>query len=99
MITIRPTHKNGVFRIVSDGHAETDVCAAVSALLYTLMGSWENQLDQGKKCNKVSDGHFDVRYVPTTREDEAAASVIFNTIVIGLLQIRESNPDSIQFIE
>lgn len=98
MITVKVSHKNKVIRVTSEGHAESRVCAAVSALLYSLMGSWENQLDGGKKCFKVSDGHFDIRYVPATPEDEAAAAVIFNTVLIGLMQISKSHPDEIKII-
>jgi len=97
MITVKIRTNNGAYRIVSDGHADHNpgndtVCAGVSAILYTLIGSLENQVETGKKRHKVEPGSFDIRYSPGSPQDTAAAAIIFNTAIIGLAQMAKSYP-------
>lgn len=100
MINIKIGKREGQFRAVTSGHANFNpgadpVCAAVSAIMFSVMGGIENLTDGGKRKFFVTPGQFDLRYKPNNAADDATAAVIFNTAIIGLLQIQAAYPDNV----
>lgn len=100
MITVKVTKKENVYRAVSEGHAEDpEVCAAMTCLLNTLRGSIENMTESGKKKYKVESGKFNIKYIPENIYDDATAGVIFNGLIIGVLQLQETYPGEIAVVK
>jgi uncharacterized protein YsxB (DUF464 family) len=103
MIEVKITRKDNVFRAVTSGHADYNpgndiVCAAVSAMMFQLKGAVENLLKGGVKKYDTVDGRFDIRYISDSQENGFVASVIFNTVVIGMLQIQATYPGHVTVI-
>ncbi len=101
MITVKISYKENVFRAVTDGHADFNpgndiVCASVSALMFQLKGAVENLLDGGGKRYRAEPGHFEVKYIAHNGDEGYKASIIYNSIIIGMLQIAETYPDHVR---
>lgn len=103
MIEVIITREANEFRATTSGHADYNpgndiVCAAVSALMYTLKGSVRNILRGGRKKYKFKDGTCDVRYVANSKENGFVASVIFSTVIVGMMQIQKTYPGHVAVI-
>jgi len=103
MITIHTGIKGNAYYMTSEGHADYDpgndiVCAAVSGIMYALAGSVTNLNGGGRKVIREGDGQMWIRYWPLDMEDSRNMRVIWNTIVIGLLQIMKKYPDHVKLI-
>ena len=87
--------RDGVHRIECNGHAtgSEQVCAAVSALMYALIGFLGNQpdLDDVIYESKIESGHSLVAF---KGYDEA-----FEVVRIGLLQLAYSYPEYLKITE
>lgn len=97
MIRVQTTQTGGVFQLRSEGHADyrpgnDPVCAAVSALLYTLLGALENLTQGGKRDETIASGCFFLRYAPGSAEDASVAALLFDMTLIGLLQLEAAHP-------
>lgn len=104
MIRVKIRNENGHYSAVSDGHAgwcagNDIVCAAVSAIMFTLMGAIENLSMAGLRENGIADGHIDISCKPKSDEDRFVASVLFNAAIIGILQLQEEYPDYVRLEE
>ena len=71
----------------SQGHADYNtgndvVCAAVSALMFTLAGAVENLMN-GDKTIRTAKGHTFIR----CGQADEKTTTIFQTVLIGLMQI------------
>lgn len=105
MITLRFTHKENQYRAVSDGHADYNtgndiVCAAVSAIMFTLIGSLANLTENSSQLrNIVEDGHMDIRFRAVNETDRYVAALLFNSAIIGVAQICEKYPDHVGIIK
>jgi uncharacterized protein YsxB (DUF464 family) len=103
MITVKFTQSARTIRATTEGHADLNpgndpVCAAVSALMYALKGSVENLMHSGKKNYRTEPGIFTVRYTADTDAAATTAAFIFNTILIGLLQIQATYPEQVHIV-
>jgi uncharacterized protein YsxB (DUF464 family) len=93
--------KNKHFALRILGHAEFNpgndiVCAAVSALAYTFAGAVQGYGDIGKL--RLESGDFVCTLDTNGREkaDSDHASIVFDTILLGLKQIEATYPDNIR---
>ena len=73
-----------------EGHTRKDVCAAVSALGWTLAGTLVNVTD----CTNLveDDGYM---LVEITEQSTVKTNLIFETIMVGIEQIVNKHPDLI----
>lgn len=87
------------------GHAESGaygydtVCAAASALAYTLSGNVAELEKQGKLKSMTADlapGDAVVRCAPYARARNAA-TIIFDTVCYGLEMLAEAYPENVRF--
>jgi len=103
MITIYTGIKGNAYYMESKGHADYEpgndiVCAAVSSLMFTLAGAVTNLSGGGKKVIREGEGQMSIRYWPRDMEDSQNMKVIWNTIIIGLLQIVKKYPKNVKLI-
>lgn len=103
MITAQIGVKDGERFAATNGHAGYNpgndvVCAAVSAIMWTLAGAVENLTDGGRKIIRCDDGYMDVRYLPAGGRDIETADVIFDAAHIGLLQIEKKHPAHVRVV-
>lgn len=84
----------------SSGHANYNmgndiVCAAVSALAYTLLGTLQNVANIRFPKTRVREGNM--RFSVTTDDPQASevVDVVFKTIYIGMLQLQKTYPKNI----
>lgn len=103
MITIHAGIKGNAYYMTSKGHADYEpgndiVCAAVSGLMFTLAGAVNNLSGGGKKVIREGEGQMSVRYWPRGIEDSQTMKVIWNTIIIGLLQIVKKYPEHVRLV-
>ena len=83
----------GSYLLTAKGHAagSTEVCAAVSGLLYALAGYLANCGDVVQDVHvKLESADAELRFCGS---DEAEA--VFTLTVVGLMQIEAGNPDFI----
>lgn len=93
-ITVDKSHEE--LTLISQGHAEYNpgndiVCSAVSALLYTLAGALQNLCGYGKRSFRFEAGDTEIH----CRPPDKTAITIFDTTIIGLLQIEKQYPDNV----
>lgn len=91
MTVIRYSRTEEELRLWAEGHATGSerVCAAVSGLLYALLGYLENI--GGDYSSMVEDGSVVVRVARSEKTDSA-----FDLVLIGLLQIEKAEPEYIK---
>lgn len=84
--------ESGSCVICARGHAtgSTEVCAAVSCLLYTIAG-WLNNNPKIGGIHRLDDGDAAISFI--TREP--SAKTVFEMAKIGFLQLAASYPDYI----
>ena len=89
--------KYGIEQIeVQDHAADKLVCAAVSAVSYTLAGAISNMLKQDAvKRLKMHDGDFIIEIAPGF-ELEGINNTIMRVGLIGYLQLQKSYPDDVK---
>lgn len=92
-------------RVTAKGHAGTAekgqdlVCAAVSALMYTLAANVQNLSDTGKARNPVirlDEGDAEVS-ISTRAGYIAMTEMIFRTVCIGFEILSKQYPDAIHY--
>lgn len=87
-----------------DGHADYNpgndiVCAGVSALAYTLLGALDNIEGLDKRFIRIESGKLDIEINPfIDHMKQVQVNTIFQTILIGILQIEKKYPDYVQVI-
>jgi uncharacterized protein YsxB (DUF464 family) len=80
----------------SEGHAESRRCAAVSGLMYTLIGACTNLLGDVK--HREDKGNIEVSYVTASAKNKRLAETIFTVVAIGLVQIANTYPDDVRVV-
>lgn len=104
-IIIYKDEKHNIFGLEVSGHANFDqkgkdiVCAGVSALTYTLINSMDILLKIHAEC-KLSNGY--IKYIlPKDLDVEIfeKSQLIFNTIIVGFKNMKESYSSYIEVIE
>ncbi len=100
MIRITCTAGEGEYRIESRGHAgynpgNDPVCAAVSAILWTLAGGLRSLVPDSEQRAEADSGRFDVSCHPSS-SDAAAVDTIFRMTVVGLLQVEKRYPEYVR---
>lgn len=101
MINIAYTKKNNSFVLEFQGHANYNpgndiVCSAVSVLCYTLAGAVSNIPPECVYTEKrLGSGCAYVKVNIKNKEIREKVNIIFETVLIGLLQLEESYPDHI----
>ena len=87
----RDTH-GGLVTISAKGHAtgSTEVCAAVSMMLYTIAGWLHNHPDVGSVC-RLEDGDASILYYDRSSETRT----LYEFAEIGFRQLAASYPDYI----
>lgn len=99
MTTIYINFKSNQFNVVADGHAGFNdnghdiVCSAVSALLYSCVGSILNLQNDGILSTEES-GHYTIDCTYTDR----AVYGVFMSMTIGLAQIALAYPNNVKII-
>lgn len=85
-------HCAGTFYIYARGHAtgSTEVCAAVSCLLYTIAGWLKNHPEIGG-IHRLDDGDASIVFF----DKEQSAKTVFELAQVGFLQLAQSYPDYI----
>jgi uncharacterized protein YsxB (DUF464 family) len=58
-----------------------------------------NMMQHGKPKAKVSNGKFDIKHTAQNDYDAAAAAVLFNNLIIGMLQLQATYPGEIEMIK
>ena len=93
MTRVTVNKDEGRYLIRCEGHAvgSAQVCAAVSTLIYTLLGYLKNAGDIIVESEEIADGYAEVEF---TGGD--SARVVFELIYIGFLQLERANRDLIQ---
>lgn len=83
----------GRYSVICEGHAvgSCEVCAAVSTLVYTLLGYLKNADGVAIECEELADGYAEIEF-----SGGECARVAFELISIGFLQLGQS---SAKFIE
>ena len=83
----------GRYLIRCEGHAtgSVKVCAAVSTLIYTLLGYLKNAGDISVESEEIADGYAEVEF-----SGGHSARVVFEFISIGFMQIERVYPNFIQ---
>lgn len=91
MTSVSLIHTRDVFSVTAIGHAtgSTEVCAAVSCLMYTLAGWIAQNPERG--VYDISDACASVALVGSE-----AAEAIYELSRIGFLQLAESYPEFIR---
>ena len=96
MTRVTAQAEKGKYYIKADGHAmgSSEVCAAVSGIVYALAGYLENS--ESIACEEVtlSEGRAEFRFVGA---DDAEA--VYLMTLIGLCQIEEQYPEYIEIKE
>jgi uncharacterized protein YsxB (DUF464 family) len=92
MTRITLKEDGGRYSVVCEGHAtgSREVCAAVSALAYSLLGWLKNAGDVAIDSEVVADGYFEVEFSGGER-----AGAVFELIGIGFLQLEASKGEYI----
>ena len=98
MATVSGNHRNH-YRLEVNNHASsTEICAAVSALVYALAGAVINNDEVITHYETLEPGHAVVDYGVNaghgTRADEDMRCVL-----IGLMQVQKAYPDEIVIVE
>lgn len=85
--------EGGYCTLEAKGHATgaSDVCAGVSAILYTLAGYLRNH--DVDATVKLEPGDAFIEF-----EEDSATHTAFEMAVIGLVQIADSYPDNLRII-
>lgn len=93
MTTVYLEHDGGTFAIHARGHAtgSTEVCAAISCLMYTVAGWLRNRPEIGG-IHRLEDGDASIVFF----DREAAARTAFELAQIGFLQLASTYPDYIR---
>ena len=83
----------GRYLICCEGHAtgSVKVCAAVSTLMYTLLGYLKNAGDITVESEELADGYAEVEF-----SGSESARVVFELISIGFMQLERAHPNFIQ---
>lgn len=83
----------GRYLVRCEGHAtgSVKVCAAVSTLIYTLLGYLKNAGDISVESEEIADGYAEIEF-----SGGNSARVVFDLISIGFLQLERANRDLIQ---
>lgn len=72
------------------------VCAAVSAISYTIAGAISNMMDEtAVRRLKLHDGDFCIEIQPQFT-DTGVGNTIMRTALIGFLQLQKTYPDQIK---
>ena len=84
---------DGRYSVVCEGHAvgSVKVCAAVSTLIYTLLGYLKNAGDISVESEEIADGYAEVEF-----SGGHSARVVFEFISIGFMQIERVYPNFVQ---
>ena len=87
----------GRYSVVCEGHAvgSCEVCAAVSTLVYTLLGYLKNADDVAVENAELADGYAEIEF-----SGGENARVAYELICIGFLQLEQSSAKYIEiFLE
>lgn len=105
MVTI--TYTKATRQLRMKGHAEysapgTDIiCAACSALFYTLCQSLLDEENMGHLCQapkmEMSKGRASIRCIPKT-EAEARVDVVFRTVINGFHMLSQRYPEFVNLV-
>lgn len=88
---------DGRYSVICDGHASgsVEVCAAVSTLVYTLLGYLKNADGVAVENEEIADGYAEIEFSGGER-----ARVAFELISIGFLQLAQAKSNFIEiFLE
>ena len=88
---------SGRYSVVCEGHAvgSCEICAAVSTLVYTLLGYLKNADDIAVENAELADGYAEIEF-----SGGACAGVAFELISIGFLQLGQAKGNFIEiFLE
>lgn len=85
-------HDGGTYAINARGHAtgSTEVCAAVSCLLYTIAG-WLNNRPEIGGIQRLEDGSASIVFF----DREPSTKTVFELAQVGFLQLAASYPEYI----
>lgn len=81
------------YSVICEGHAvgSCEVCAAVSTLVYTLLGYLKNADDVVVEKSELADGYAEIEFSGGER-----ARVAFGMVSIGFLQLERANKNFIE---
>lgn len=106
MIQIRIEREGGkIRRVFGDGHSlygpkgKDIVCAGVSAILQTALLGLEAHLPKSRLFARREDGMLDIKIGRLNMEEEAKASAILETMLLGLKCIEGEHPGYIKIID
>lgn len=104
MIEIKISGTEKGYSIVSTGHGsvtpEKDrACTSVVVLLYALGGILANYQGKGKDTFRVGTDKITVRYEAEGKRDFYSAGLMFDTVIIGLMQVEQQYPEYVKLIK
>ena len=84
---------NGRYSVICEGHAtgSVETCAAVSTLVYTLLGYLKNASGVAVENEVIADGYAEIEF-----SGGECAGVAFELISIGFLQLGQSKSGFIE---
>ena len=84
---------DGKYSLTCEGHAvgSVEVCAAVSTLVYTLLGWLKNSSDVAVDREEIADGYAEIECV-----GGVSAGVAFDLVYIGFLQLAQAKSNFIE---
>ena len=93
MTRVTLKYGDGKYSVICEGHAvgSVEVCAAVSTLVYTLLGYLKNADGVAVENEVIADGYAEIEF-----SGGECAKVAYELICIGFLQLEQS---SAKFIE
>lgn len=94
-VTLR--EDKGRYSVICEGHAvgSVEVCAAVSTLVYTLLGWLKNSSDVVVEKEELADGYAEIEFF-----GDVSARVAFDLVYIGFLQLAQAKSNFIEiFLE
>ncbi len=91
----RVTLKNGdgKYSVICEGHAtgSVETCAAVSTLVYTLLGYLKNAADVAMENEVIADGYAEIEF-----SGGECARAAYELISIGFLQLAQAKSNFIE---
>ena len=90
-VTLR--EDNGRYSVICEGHAtgSVETCAAVSTLVYTLLGYLKNADGVAIECEELADGYAEIEF-----SGGECAGVAYELISIGFLQLGQAKSNFIE---
>ncbi len=90
-VTLR--EDNGRYSVICEGHAtgSCEVCAAVSTLVYTLLGYLKNVDGVALENEEIADGYAEIEF-----SGGECAKVAFELIRIGFLQLAMAKGEHVE---